>query len=138
MTAAPGLAALSVSSEPPGASVVIAGKLLGATPLRASVPAGRMTVLVLKAGYEPWSHDLALEAGAVQSLSARLASRASAAPEPAPSLSAPPPTVKAGDLVRELNSSEVATLVDFRRAAARAPDRARRWGTPRRRGSTPR
>jgi len=99
-------AALSVLSEPAGANVVVGGKLLGATPLRASVPPGRVTVLVLKAGYEPWSQDLALEAGGTHTLSARLASRASAVPEPAPSASATPPTVQTGDLV--VLSDEVA------------------------------
>jgi len=99
-SAAPILAAISVSSDPSGASVVVGGKLLGATPLRTSLPPGRTTVLVLKAGFEPWSREVALEAGGVQRLSARLENRASSAPAPLPADSTPtPPTVKTGDLV---------------------------------------
>ena len=99
-SAAPILAAISVSSDPSGASVVVGGKLLGATPLRTSLPPGRTTVLVLKAGFEPWSRDVALEAGGVQRLSARLENRASSAPAPLPADAAPTPaTVKTGDLV---------------------------------------
>jgi len=61
------LARLSVTGGPQGASVTLAGRPVGALPLSLSEldPAsGRTRIEVALAGHEPWSDQVALEAGA--------------------------------------------------------------------------
>lgn len=52
---------LNVTSDPPGASVEVDGRLIGQTPVRYLVPAGRRTVRVVLDGYEPVEEQVEVE-----------------------------------------------------------------------------
>ncbi len=82
--AAPATAALSISSEPPGARVSIGRKPRGSTPLRLRLPPGPLAVTLEKDGFKPWKQDIALTAAGL-SLEARLEPlpRETVAPKPA-------------------------------------------------------
>jgi serine/threonine-protein kinase len=82
--AAPATAALSISSEPPGARVSIGRTPRGSTPLRLRLPPGPLAVTLEKDGFKPWKQDIALTAAGL-SLEARLEPlpRETVAPKPA-------------------------------------------------------
>jgi serine/threonine-protein kinase len=64
---------LRVRSEPPGASVEVDGKAVGATPLEElAVPAGVHRVEVKREGFRPWSQEIEARAGEVVPVLARL------------------------------------------------------------------
>lgn len=70
----PGMGRLEVSSTPPGAQVVVDGRLVGVTPIpRVDLDPGRHAVVLNLAGYDPYTGAIAIEAGKAASLEAVLA-----------------------------------------------------------------
>jgi TonB family protein len=83
----PVTARLSVTSEPPGATVRVDGKTVGVSPIQAvSVAPGRHEVRVEKRGYRTYAHDIRPGVGERVDLNARLVRRSGVdAPLPSPS-----------------------------------------------------
>ncbi len=79
-------ARLSVTSEPPGATVRVDGKTVGVSPIEAlTVSPGRHEVRVEKRGYRTYAHDIRPGVGERVDLSARLVRRSGMAEAPLPS-----------------------------------------------------
>lgn len=55
--------ALSVVARPPGAEVIVDGKLLGEAPWSGDVEPGRRRVVIRAPGHEPWRRTLRVELG---------------------------------------------------------------------------
>jgi len=66
---------LSLTSEPPGAEVLLDGEAVGETPLDLAVPPGRHEVQMDRALHAPWSRDVAVEDGGRAALHAELPGR---------------------------------------------------------------
>jgi formylglycine-generating enzyme required for sulfatase activity len=64
----PDWADVTVTSEPPGATVVVDGEEVGVTPLVAQIGAGRVDLGVSMDGFKPWSGRLTVEANVPQVL----------------------------------------------------------------------
>ncbi len=83
VTAARTAGSLDVRSDPDGATVLLDGRLLGATPLRIDVPAGSYTLTLRKEGTADQSFPVRVVAGRVSSESRALIPAAAATPVPA-------------------------------------------------------
>lgn len=59
----PDWADVSISSEPPGARISVAGEALGATPATVPVASGQAEIELRLEGYKPWRQSLAVTAG---------------------------------------------------------------------------
>jgi TonB family protein len=99
VTPAPATAAatvtLAITSDPPGARVLVGKKVRGTTPLRLQVPPGKVSLVVERDGFKTWKKDLVLVAGSM-----KLAARLERLPQEAAAKPTPTPAgVKAGDLV---------------------------------------
>ncbi len=55
--------ALSVIARPPGAEVIVDGKLLGEAPWSGDVEPGRRRIVIRAPGHEPWRRTLRIELG---------------------------------------------------------------------------
>lgn len=62
-TLRPNWADVVLATEPPGASVAVAGQSQGLTPVTVAVPAGDTDVELRKEGYKPWRQRLTVSAG---------------------------------------------------------------------------
>lgn len=102
--AASGVQALLVYSDPPGAAVVLDGRLRGTTPFHLSLPPGSYELTLSREGYETAKHELALAIDAsrvfdVVLRSAAAVSRPGAAPPPRSAEAAAPRAPPAGAVV---------------------------------------
>lgn len=61
-------APVEFTSEPAGAQVMLAGEVLGSTPLTTNIPAGQHTVELQMAGFKPWTTDILVKANEPQSI----------------------------------------------------------------------
>lgn len=59
----PDWADVSISSDPPGARISVAGEALGATPATVPVASGQAEIELRLEGYKPWRQTLAVTAG---------------------------------------------------------------------------
>jgi serine/threonine-protein kinase len=95
--AAPSPAIVMITSDPPGARVLVGKKERGLTPYRLTLPAGKASISVEKDGFKPWRKDLKLAPGKQETLEARL--EPVPRETPAPPVAATPPPLRTGDLV---------------------------------------
>src|SRR5690606_29726932 len=58
----PNFAAVTVTSEPEGAQVLVAGEPRGVTPLTTEVLAGNHPIELRRDGFKPWSTDIQVKA----------------------------------------------------------------------------
>jgi hypothetical protein len=63
---------LAITSEPSGAEIEINGEFIGNTPTTVTAKEGSVTVVVKKAGYQPWQRTLKLSSGDKRTLQADL------------------------------------------------------------------
>lgn len=64
--------AVTVSSDPPGADVLVDGQFVGNCPATLKLAPGEHTVTVKATGYNDWSRDIAVESGSQVQLKASL------------------------------------------------------------------
>ena len=57
---APRKVAVDIESEPGNAEIYIDGKLIGTTPLEYRLAAGTYKIELTRAGYKPWTRELAV------------------------------------------------------------------------------
>jgi hypothetical protein len=69
---APAVAYLKIVSEPAGAQVYLNGELRGASPLELTLEPGRVSIVLVKDGYQSWSRRITLENRARSEFSIRL------------------------------------------------------------------
>jgi TonB family protein len=112
----PVVGTVAVTSQPPGARVTL-GTQKGVTPFRATLKPGKVVVTVEKDGYNTWTQEVTVKAGAAQSLRAVLVATAPSVAAPAPA-TPPPAVVKPGDLV----PVSTPDLVAPKRTAGIAPE----------------
>jgi hypothetical protein len=65
-------ALVDFNSDPPGADILIDGNLVGNTPAKLSVAAGRHSILLRIGGYNPWTRTMVVEPGSYPSIRATL------------------------------------------------------------------
>jgi hypothetical protein len=58
----PGWAKVTISTEPAGAEVLVAGTAKGVTPLETELMGGNYRLELNRAGYKPWQSDIAVKA----------------------------------------------------------------------------
>lgn len=86
----PAVAHLRVTTDPPGARVLLNGKEMGTTPLTLDLEPGQFILVLRKEGYRPWLKSVQLGNGSFREFSVALEPEAALQPPP------PPPTEGAG------------------------------------------
>lgn len=77
---------IKLTSDPPGARVVLAGKVLGATPLEYSLPVGEHQLVIELEGYGSETRRVAVQKGQIEAIQVTLSRPASAGPWRKPAL----------------------------------------------------
>jgi TonB family protein len=97
VTQPPAPATVVITSDPPGARVIVGKKERGVTPFRFTQSPGKASISVEKDGYKPFRKDLRLQPGKQETVEARLEAIPRETPPPPAPTTLPP--VKTGDLV---------------------------------------